>query len=97
MKNSYIFPALFEQDKHGIAILFPVLPGCLPCADIMDEALRNAKEALELHLYGMEIDGEPIPAPSDIQSLAQKPGQRVQLIEADMDEFRKRMREKERK
>ena len=30
----------------------------------MSEAQRNARDALVLHLYGMEQDGEPIPAPS---------------------------------
>lgn len=36
------------------------------CADgdTLSEAQKNAKDALALHLYGMEKDGDPIPAPS---------------------------------
>lgn len=44
----------------GISIEFPDLPGCYPCADKdnTDEALKNAKEALGLHIWGMEQDHE---------------------------------------
>ena len=60
-KNQYLFPAIFTQEEKGISINFPDLPGCLPCADTMEEAVKNAKEALGLHLYGMEKDGDVIP------------------------------------
>lgn len=91
MKNTYIFPALFEQDSHGVAILFPDLPGCLPCADTMEEAFKNAKEALQLHLYGMEEDGEPIPEPSKIENLPRTDNQLVAMIDVWMPSFREKM------
>jgi hypothetical protein len=37
-------------------IEYPDLPGCLSCADNEEEAFKMAKEALQLHLYGMEQD-----------------------------------------
>ena len=58
MKDAYTFPAIFHEASDGISIHFPDLPGCLPCAQTMEEAFRNAKEALQLHLYGMEEDAE---------------------------------------
>ena len=64
MKNRYSFIALFTAADDGISIEFPDLPGCLPCADSMDEAFQNAREALGLHLWGMEQDGESIPEPT---------------------------------
>ena len=66
MKDLYAFPAVFHEAEDGISIHFPDLPGCLPCAATMEEAFLHAKEALQLHLYGMEEDKEPIPAPSRI-------------------------------
>lgn len=91
MKDTYIFPALFGQDNTGISILFPDLPGCLPCADTMEEAFQNAKEALQLHLYGMEEDGEEIPKPSNITDLHPDKKQLVVAIEVWMPPFREKM------
>lgn len=68
-KDSYRFIAVFHFADDGISISFPDLPGCLPCADTEDEALKNAREALGLHLWGMEQDGEPIPAPSSLKNI----------------------------
>jgi len=51
-KDSYIYPAILNYAEDGISIIFPDLPGCLPCAANIDEAVHNAKEAMALHLYG---------------------------------------------
>ncbi len=56
MKDRYSFIAVFDVAEDGISIEFPDLPGCLPCADTMEEALKNAHEALGLHLWGLEQD-----------------------------------------
>lgn len=94
MKNDYQFPAFFEPADDGISIFFPDLPGCLPCAATMEEAFKNAKEALQLHLYGMEEDGETIPAPSSVSSLKPKAGQILVMIDAWMPPFREKMMNK---
>ena len=91
MKDTYIFPAFFESNEDGITIFFPDLPGCLPCADTMEEAFQNAKEALQLHLYGMEEDGEAIPEPSKLQNLHVQANQIVTLIDVWMPAFRAKM------
>lgn len=91
MKDNYQFPAIFESDNDGISIFFPDLPGCLPCADNMTEAFKNAREALQLHLYGMEEDGESIPAPSNPADLPLEKGQYLTMIDAWMPPFRERM------
>ena len=91
MKDTYIFPAFFETNEDGITIFFPDLPGCLPCSDTMEEAFRNAKEALQLHLYGMEEDGEEIPEPTRLNALQPQAQQMVTLIEVWMPAFREKM------
>ena len=68
-KDSYRFIAVFHFADDGISISFPDLPGCLPCADTEEEALKNARESLGLHLWGLEQDGEPIPAPSSLKNV----------------------------
>lgn len=94
MKDTYVFPAVLEQDTNGIAIEFPDLPGCLPCAETMEDALKNAKEAMMLHLYGMEEDGEDIPEPTPFAQIKLHERQTLVLIEAFMPPLREKMRKK---
>jgi predicted RNase H-like HicB family nuclease len=58
--------AVFETgEKQGISVYFPDVPGCVSCGDDFDHALQMAKEALSLHIYGMEKDGEVLPGRTD--------------------------------
>lgn len=83
-KDRYVYPAIFEYAEDGISIEFPDLPGCLPCAQTTEEALKNAKEALGLHLYGMERHKDDIPEPTPVNKLKAKKNQVVVLIETWM-------------
>ena len=94
MKDLYIFPAVFHSAEDGISITFPDLPGCLPCAQTMEEAFANAKEALQLHVFGMEEDGEDIPIPSQVADISLKKGESLAMIEAWMPPFREKMSNK---
>lgn len=96
LKDKYSYIALFTYEDAGISIEFPDLPGCYPCADKdnTDEALKNAKEALGLHIQGMEQDHEIIPKPSAVTDLKLKPNQVSVLIEIFMPPFRERMNTK---
>lgn len=64
--------------------MFPDLPGCMPCASDIDEAMHNAKEALALHLYGMEEDNDLIPEPTTIDKIKLKPNQAIILVKIQM-------------
>jgi predicted RNase H-like HicB family nuclease len=62
MMRKLTYLAVFESDENpGISVYFPDVPGCVSCGDTFDHALQMAKEALSLHIYGMEKDGEPLP------------------------------------
>lgn len=56
--------AVLEPTNTGYSIYFPDLPGCISVGNSLPEAQLHAKEALELHIYGMERDGEALPSPS---------------------------------
>lgn len=90
MKDTYIFPAVFDFADDGISIEFPDLPGCLPCADNVEEAVKNAKEALMLHLFGMEQDGEEVPQPTSVGKIKLESNQSLVLIDVFMPPFRER-------
>jgi predicted RNase H-like HicB family nuclease len=85
-KDRYSYVAVFTYDEDGICIDFPDLPGCCPCADAgdTDMALKNAKEAMGLHIWGLEQDGEELPAPTPVTALALSPNQMPVLIEVFM-------------
>lgn len=87
-KDRYIFPAVFDYADDGISISFPDLPGCFSCADSDEEAIYMAKEALGLHLYGMEEDGDDIPVPTSINKINLESNQVVVLVEVLMPTVR---------
>ncbi len=83
--DRHIFPAIFEPgEKKGYCITFPDLPGCITEGDSLEEALRMAKEALELHLYSLEEDGDIIPSPTPPEGIAVPEGVFVTLVDAWM-------------
>lgn len=66
MLNQITYQGVFEPTEgNGFSVYFPDLPGCTSYGDTLSDAQKNAQDALGLHLYGMEKDGDPVPAPSD--------------------------------
>ena len=87
-KDRYVYPAIFTYAADGISIEFPNLTGCLPCARTTEDAMKNAREAMALHLYGMEQDHDPIPEPTPIDRLRTDHHQAIVLVEVWMPPFR---------
>ena len=94
LKDRYNYTALFEYAEDGINIEFPDLPGCCPCADAFDTemALKNAREALGVHLFGMEQDGDDIPAPTPPNEIEYRKGQIPVIVEVFMPPVRDRIK-----
>ena len=61
MKKATYF-AVFEPTATGYSVFFPDLPGCITVGRDLEQASQMAKEALGLHLWGMEKDNEEIPS-----------------------------------
>ncbi len=96
LKDRYSYIAIFSYDDDGINIEFPDLPGCYPCADKDDteSAIKNAREALGLHIWGMERDEEIMPLPTSIQHMVLEKNQVPVLIEVFMPPIRERINSK---
>ena len=58
---------------HAVGVWFPDLPGCTSAGDDIDEALRNAPEALELYAESFEADSKPLPRPRTLTELKNDP------------------------
>ena len=91
-KDYYVYPAVIDFDDDGISITFPDLPGCFSCAFSENEIINKAREAMGLHLYNMEDDGDYIPEPSDILSVPHDDKQAVVLVDVLMPPVRERIR-----
>ena len=61
---------LHKDSKSDFGVSFPDFPGCVTAGRTLEEARRLAPEALKLHIQGMIEDGEPVPQPSTLDSLA---------------------------
>lgn len=86
-KLSYF--AVFEKSDGGYSVYFPDVPGCTSWGESVEQAQSMARESLELHLYGMEEDGERLPTPSkNVRGLS--PDDVVVLVTVYPELFRER-------
>ena len=89
MADRYVFPAVLTYEEgYEIAVTFPDLPGCATSGEDDAEALAMGKEALGLHLWGMELDGDEIPSPSKIKDIELDEGEVVAMVEVYMPSVR---------
>lgn len=82
MVKKYSYVAVFDMASDGISIEYPDLPGCLSCADTMEEALKNAKEALEVYLWHSDDEEVEVPEPTPIQNIQLEINQVSAVVEA---------------
>ena len=62
------YPVVVHKDPNSdYGVTVPDLPGCFSAGETLDEALQEVVEAIEAHLEGMLIDGEPIPTPQSVE------------------------------
>lgn len=62
------YPIAIEpgDESHAFGVVVPDLPGCFSAGDTIDEAIDNAKEAIELWLETVIDEGEGISEPKSI-------------------------------
>ncbi len=70
-----LYPVAVEggDAKHAFGVVVPDLPGCFSAGDTFEEALVNAREAIELHVEALLDAGEQVPAPSPVDKLVADP------------------------
>jgi predicted RNase H-like HicB family nuclease len=93
-KDRYAYFAVLSYDLDGITVEFPDLPGCITCGDNEEEALKNAQEALGLHLWGMEKDNDEIPTPTSRKNINPQENEAVTLVSIYMLPVRDRLNNK---
>ena len=59
---TYRYTVIFEREADGGYHAYcPALKGCHSQGDSIDEAMDNAREAIEAYLESLRAHGEPIP------------------------------------
>jgi predicted RNase H-like HicB family nuclease len=60
------YAVLVECTSTGFSAHVPDLPGCVAAGETHEETRQLIREAIEFHLEGMKLHGEPIPEPSSM-------------------------------
>jgi predicted RNase H-like HicB family nuclease len=53
-----------ERTSTGFSAYSPDLPGCISTGHTREEVEVNMREAMELHIEGLRLEGYPVPEPS---------------------------------
>lgn len=53
----------WSEDDQAFVADVPELPGCMAHGSTHEEALVNAKEAMQLWIESARADGQPVPPP----------------------------------
>ena len=88
LPERYIYPAVFTYEEgEEIAVVFPDLDVATSGENDAD-ALTSARELLGAVLYGMEEDGDPIPAPTPLNAVKLEENERAALVDVYMPSIR---------
>lgn len=84
----YFYPAVFiYEPEQEIAVTFPDLD-VATSGENEDDALISARELLGCVLYGLEEDGEVIPAPTPLSLVDTQSNERAVLVDVYMPSIR---------
>ena len=53
---------LRKEPEGGYTVIVPSLPGCVTYGETVEEAIKMAKEAIELYIESLKKHGEEIPS-----------------------------------
>jgi predicted RNase H-like HicB family nuclease len=62
---------VIEPTNTGFSAYSPDLPGCASTGQTREECEKNTHEAIEFHLDGLRVDGQPIPQPGSSAAFVQ--------------------------
>ena len=86
----YEYAAIFTPEENGLySVHFPDLRGCYTCGDDFDDAVYMAHDVLNLTLYDLEQDNEPIPEASNPRDIMVTGGQSMRVIAVDTETYRR--------
>jgi antitoxin HicB len=62
MKTMRTYTIVVEPEEGGdYYVTVPALPGCFTRGSTVEQCRERAVEAIEVHIAGLQADGEPVP------------------------------------
>ena len=58
------YAIVIEKGDTGYGAYVPDLPGCIAVGETEDEVKKLIREAIEFHIEGMRLNGDPVPEPT---------------------------------
>jgi predicted RNase H-like HicB family nuclease len=59
--RSYL--VVIERGESNFSAYVPDLPGCAATGTTREQTVERMREAIALHIEGLQADGEPVPEP----------------------------------
>jgi antitoxin HicB len=57
---------LKKESEGGFTVTVPSLPGCVTFGESLEEAMKMAREAIELYIESLTAHGDSVPTEDDI-------------------------------
>lgn len=58
------YTAIYEHGEANWSAYVPDLPGCIATAATREQLELQIREAIEFHIEGLRLHGEPVPEPT---------------------------------
>jgi predicted RNase H-like HicB family nuclease len=58
------YTVIYQRGKHNWSAYVPDLPGCIATGKTRKQVERVMREAIEFHIEGLKLHGEPVPEPT---------------------------------
>jgi len=58
------YTVIYEPGEQNWSAYVPDIPGCIATGKTREEIESQIREAIEFHLEGLRLHGEPVPQPS---------------------------------
>ncbi len=68
----YPFEVFYSEEDGGYIVIVPDIPGCSAFGETEEEALREARMAVQSCIEALKAEGRPVPAPSGIPEASGK-------------------------
>lgn len=85
------YPIFIHKDKDSdYGVIVPDLPGCFSAGSTIEDAIKNAHEAVECHLEGLLLDNDPIPLKKSIEQHLDNPefkGGLLAVVDVDLSQI----------
>ena len=63
------YTTIIEKTDTGYSAYVPDLPGCITVGDTIEETKKFIREAIELYIEQLKIEGKKIPDPTTVSEI----------------------------